>query len=103
LICVHVLICSISLLYALHYTSHHVSYDGSKLPYAIISVMAFSLLSSLFVIARFSFGYFVGFYFFTMVFGFLWLSWFTDLRYNHQAARPSAVASLVAFLLPALR
>jgi hypothetical protein len=102
LIFVHVLICSITLLYALHYTSHHVSYDGSKLPYAIISVMVFSLLSSLFVIARFSFGYFVGFYFFTMVFGFLWLSWFTDFRYNHQAARLSAVASLVAFLLPAL-
>jgi hypothetical protein len=37
-----------------------------------------------------------------MVLGFLWLSCFTDLNYDHQTARLSAIASVIAFLLPAL-
>lgn len=102
LICVHLLTCSISLLYALHYTSHHVFYDANQLPYAIASIAALALIGPVFIFARFSFGYFVGFYFYTMVLGFLWLICFTDLNYDHQIARLSAVASIVAFLLPAL-
>jgi hypothetical protein len=98
----HIFICSISLLYALQYTTHHIYYDGLQLPYAIASIAAFSLISLFFTIAPFSFGYFVGFYFYTMVLGFIWLSWFTDLNYDHQIARLSAVASIIAFLLPAL-
>jgi hypothetical protein len=65
-------------------------------------VAAFAVVALLFTIARFSFGYFVGFYFYTMVLGYLWLSSFTDLIYDHQLARFSAAASAVAFLLPAL-
>jgi hypothetical protein len=102
LIFVHISTCFISLLYALHYTSHYVFYDFHQLPYAVGLVVAFSLIGLLFVFARFSFGYFVGFYFYTMVLGFLWLSCFTDLNYDHQIARLSAVASIIAFLLPAL-
>ena len=50
----------------------------------------------------FSFGYFVGFYFYTMVVNYLWLNSFTDLNYDHRLGGISAAASAVAFLLPAL-
>ena len=62
----------------------------------------FSLVASAFAFARFSFGYFVGFYFYTMVLGYLWLGRFTDLQYNGALAGLSAAASAVVFLLPAL-
>lgn len=96
------LVCLASLLLALDYTSHRIAYDPRALPDAIGSIALFGIVALLFVVARFSFGYFVGFYLYTMVFGFLWLSWFTSLRYDHQTARISAVASAIAFLLPIL-
>jgi hypothetical protein len=96
------LLCIVSLTLALHYTTHRIAYDPHQLPKAIVSVVAFSVVASPFLIGRFSFGYFVGFYFYTMVFGFIWLSWFTSLTYNLQTARISAVASFIALLLPAL-
>jgi hypothetical protein len=102
LLCSYISIHAISLLYVLHYTSHRIAYDGQQLPYAIASVAALSLALPLFIFTRFSFGYLVGFYFYTMVLGFIELSWFTDLNYDLQSARISAVASIIAFLLPAL-
>ena len=63
---------------------------------------AFYFVSLPFVFTRFSFGYFVGFNFFTMVLGFLWLSSFSKLHYDHGLAAISAAASAVLFLLPAL-
>jgi len=99
---VHAIVCVASLLYALEFTTHHIAYNSHQLPYAIASVAIFCLVASLFVFARFSFGYFIGFYLYTMVIGFIWLSWFTDFTYDHQAARISAAASAVVFLLPAL-
>ena len=102
LICVHILTCVISFLYALHYKEHYIFYDVHQLPYAVGLVAAFSLIGPLFIFARFSFGYFVGFYFYTMVLGFLWLSCFTTLNYDQRIARLSAIASIIAFLLPAL-
>ena len=77
-------------------------YDGSRLAYAVPSVAAFYLVSFLFVFARFSFGYFVGFHFYTMVLGFLWLNSFSKFHYDHQLAAISAAASAMLFLLPAL-
>ena len=65
-------------------------------------VAGFAVVSSLFVAARFSFGYFTGFYFYTMILGYLWLNCFTDLDYDHLSAGLSAAASAVAFLLAAL-
>jgi hypothetical protein len=70
--------------------------------HAILVVAAFALVSLLFVFADFSFGYFVGFYFYTMVLGYLWLSFFSDLSYNRELAGLSAAVSAVAFLLPTL-
>ncbi|KWV52112.1 hypothetical protein AS156_11125 [Bradyrhizobium macuxiense] len=65
-------------------------------------VAGFSLVLAFFVFARFSFGYFIGFYFAAMIAGYLWFSFFSSRTYDHSAARISAIASIIAFLLPAL-
>lgn len=56
----------------------------------------------LFAKARFSFGYFAGISFFSMIIGFFWESYFTVEQYDHVLARWSAAASLLLFLLPTL-
>ena len=56
----------------------------------------------LFLWARFSFGYFVGFSFYGMITGFVWITYFSGLRYDYAQARWSAIASLLTFLLPVL-
>jgi len=56
----------------------------------------------LFLRARFSFGYLVGFSFYGMITGFVWLTYFSGLEYDHVRARLSAIASLLTFLLPVL-
>ena len=70
--------------------------------YAIAAVLAFSTVSLLFIFARFSFGYFIGFSLFTMVLGFIWLNTFSKFNYDHRLAGLSAAVSAVLFLLPAL-
>src|SRR5882724_6824513 len=78
LICFHIVICCVSLRLAYpDYRIYHILYDASRLPYAVTAVTAFALISPLFAYARFSFGYFVGFYFYTMVLGYLWLNCFS--------------------------
>ncbi|KRR23829.1 hypothetical protein CQ14_22595 [Bradyrhizobium lablabi] len=56
----------------------------------------------LFLRARFSFGYLVGFSFYGMMAGFIWITYFSGLSYDHAQARISAIASLLTFLLPVL-
>ncbi|QPF88248.1 hypothetical protein IC762_24955 [Bradyrhizobium genosp. L] len=65
-------------------------------------VAVFSVVAVLFLYAEFSFGYFVGFYLFTMIAGYLWLNQFSEFIYNHALSGLSAAASAIAFLLPAL-
>jgi hypothetical protein len=60
------------------------------------------IISSAFVFANFSFGYFCGFYLFVMMAEFFWLNTFSLLSYDHHVALISAVASIILFLLPAL-
>jgi hypothetical protein len=52
--------------------------------------------------AAFSFGYFIGFYFFTVVLGFLWLGRFSQFDYEYGTAAASAFVACLAFLVPAL-
>ncbi|MFL5238552.1 MAG: hypothetical protein ACJ8EL_13290, partial [Rhizomicrobium sp.] len=75
---------------------------ASRVHYAVAAVLAFSTVGLLFVFARFSFGYFAGFYLYTMVLGFIWLSCFTRYDYDHKLAGVSAAISMLLFLLPAL-
>jgi hypothetical protein len=80
----------------------HLFFDSAQLYDAVVVVGAFALVSIPFQFARFSFGYFVGFYLYTMVLGYLWLNCFSDLRYDHHLGGVSAAASAIAFLFPAL-
>lgn len=110
LICLHNVVCCVSLVYVANFEAPnavipalaHSFFDPARWYVAVIVAAAFALVSSAFVFARFSFGYFVGFYFYTMVLGYLWLGRFTDLNYDSRLAALSAAASAVAFLLPAL-
>ena len=103
LILFHTVVCCVSLVYVAQYEfMFHIFYDPARLAGAIAVVAAFALVSYLFIIADFSFGYFLGFYFYTMVLGYLWLNCFSDLNYDHRLSGLSAAASAVAFLIPAL-
>ena len=110
LIGVHIVVCCVSLVYVAHYRfpvafyppTFHIFFDPSRWYVAVTVVAAFALVALPFLRAGFSFGYFVGFYFYTMVLGYLWLNCFTNLNYDHLIAALSVVVSVVAFLLPAL-
>jgi hypothetical protein len=103
LIGIHIIICCVSLAFVTQLNeTYHLYYDPTRLFHAILVVAAFALVALLFVFADFSFGYFVGFYFYTMVLGYLWLSVFSDFSYDRELAGLSAAASAVAFLLPTL-
>ena len=110
LICLHIVVCCVSLIYVANYkypyaffpSAFHIFFDPARLHLAIIAVAIFALVSTLFVTARFSFGYLVGFYFYTMVLGYIWINCFSDLNYDHKISGISAAASTIAFLAPAL-
>lgn len=110
LMCLHTAVCCGSLVYladnefqvSFHPATFHIFYDAAGLSHALTAVAAFALVSVAFCFARFSFGYVVGFYFYTMISGYLWLNCFTNLNYDHRLAGLSAAVSAVTFLLPAL-
>ena len=110
LIGIHIIVCCVSLVLVaycriptdLKPDKFHIYFDPSRWYVAAATVAAFAVVALLFVRARFSLGYFAGFYFFTMVLGYLWLNCFTDLNYDHRSAALSAAASAIVFLLPAL-
>jgi hypothetical protein len=110
LLCLHTIICCVSLVYAADGTYQvsldpapfHIFYDPARLSIAVAVVAGFALVSVAFCFARFSFGYAVGFYFYTMISGYLWLNCFSDLNYDHRSSALSAAASAVTFLVPAL-
>ena len=96
-------LCCVSLVYAAHhYSEYYISFRPAGLRSAIVLIAAFALVSLLFAFASNSFGYVVGFYSYTMIAGYLWLNYFSELTYNHRLAGLSAAASAIAFLLPAL-
>lgn len=105
LVSLHVVICCLSLVYAMPsygYLLQTTDMDESRLYAAMLSVAAFALFSVIFTVARFSFGYIVGFYLYSVVLGFLWLVEFTEHQYDHTLAAISAFVSAIAFLLPAV-
>src|ERR1700676_2985244 len=103
LIFLQTVVCCISLIYTSYFHDNfHIYYEPASLYGAAAVVATFALAASLFVFVSFSFGYFVAYYFYTMVVGFLWMNYFTDLNYNHQQAGLSAAVSAIAFFLPAL-
>lgn len=97
------LVCCLTLvLGAEDYGIAYIFFDTARLPHALAVAAAFAVVAPVFVFARFSFGYLVGFYCYAMIFGYLWLNCFSPFRYDHRTAGISAALSAVAFLLPAL-
>jgi len=81
----------------------HTSMPGNPLFWqAVASVAALGLFIPLFMWARFSFGYLVGFNFYCMIAGYIWLSYFIVGDYDHAQARWSLAASLLLLLVPLL-
>nr|WP_249159827.1 hypothetical protein [Bradyrhizobium tropiciagri] len=103
LVLAHIVVTCLSLACVAHlYSDYHIFFRQSGLLAAVAVVAVFSVVAIAFVYAEFSFGYFVGFYLFTMIAGYLWLNQFSEFIYNHALSGLSALASGIAFLLPAL-
>ena len=102
LLCWHVAACCVSLSYAAASFPGIVEFERANVLAAILRTLPLIAVSAVFMVSRFSFGYFVGFYFYTMIFGYLWFIEFSLLPYNHSLAMVSIFASALAFLAPAL-
>ncbi|QIP08617.1 hypothetical protein [Bradyrhizobium symbiodeficiens] len=79
-----------------------IDFNPRRLWIAVIIAAGFSLVSLLFASVRFCFGYFVGFYFYTMILGFLWIDVFSDYNYPRLLAGVSAALALLLCLMPML-
>jgi hypothetical protein len=110
LICFHCVICCVSLVYVSYFkfpdyftaATFHIFFDPARLHIAAAVTGLFGTVALLFAYARFSFGYLVGFYLYSMLLSYLWINCFSNLDYDHRLAGLSAAVSAVAFLLPAL-
>ncbi|WGR92916.1 hypothetical protein MTX20_34545 [Bradyrhizobium sp. ISRA435] len=103
LIYLHVAACFVSMAHVVQYYAPLMRLTvatSDKLWLAALNVAPFALLSILFAVCRFSFGYLVGFYFFTMLMGYLWLLPLSTFSYDHLVAYASAFTSGLAFLFP---
>jgi hypothetical protein len=104
LICCHIVICCVSLIFVAEFYAYLqiIMFDKTRFFLAAPIVAGFAVVSLLFTFGRFSFGYFLGFYFYTLVLGYLWLAEFSGFHYDHTVASISAAISALAFLVPAL-
>lgn len=80
----------------------HIHFQLDRSWIALVAVTLFSSVGVLFVLCRFSFGYFIAFYFYSMIASYLWLTAFSDFSYNHLLGGFSAAISCLAFSIPAL-
>jgi hypothetical protein len=104
LLCLQIVTCCWSLIQVaeLYHAYHYVMFDKTRPLAALFNVALFAVVSILFTVSRFSFGYVLGFYFYTMILGYLWLVEFSRFHYDHTLASISASVSALAFLLPVL-
>ena len=79
-----------------------IAFNAAHLGAAITNVAIFATVSLLFTLSRFSFGYFVGFYLYSVMLGYAWIVRFSVFHYDHLPATVSAFVSILAFLTPAL-
>jgi hypothetical protein len=104
LVYLHIVTCCLSLVFVAGFYAglEIIQFDEIGLNAALLNVALFSLISVIFALTRFSFGYFLGFYFYTMILGYVWLVQFSRFNYDHLTADVSAFVSALAFVLPAL-
>ena len=101
IVAIHSTVTCLSLIKVANFQSY-IHFSNDRVWIAVAVALAFSTVSLMFVFARFSFGYFVGFYFYTMILGFLWIDTFSQYDYARLPAGVSAALSLLLFLIPAL-
>jgi hypothetical protein len=104
LLCCHVAIICVSIVEVADFfhPMGYVMFDARGAHLTAACAAAFAVLSIVFLISPFSFGYFLGFYFYTLICGYLWLLQFSRLNYDHRAAGISIFVSALAFLAPSL-
>jgi hypothetical protein len=79
----------------------NIAYNNSNAVAATFSAAFFCLCAAALSARAFNFGYFVGFYMLAISCGYVWLSYFTPLPYDHIAARWSTALSSAVFFLTA--
>ena len=104
LVLLHVVACCLSLVYVAEYYRYLniIGFDKARILDTAALIAPCVLVSSGFVFSRFSFGYFIGFYLYSLVLGYLWIAPFSPFQYDHRLAAISALVSVVVFLAPAL-
>ncbi|WGR73882.1 MULTISPECIES: hypothetical protein [unclassified Bradyrhizobium] len=104
LLWIHLVVCCVSLVYVAQFYGYTgaVAFAQAQLPTAALVVLLLAAVAVLFARARFSFGYFVGFYLYTLIVGYAWLRVFSKFPYDRALSLASAIASIVAFLVPVL-
>src|SRR5438874_13612327 len=81
----HIIVCCVSLVYVAEFYAYLkiVMFDQSRIVAATLNITPIALVSILFAFSRFSFGYVLGFYFYTMILGYLWIVSFSRFNYDH--------------------
>jgi hypothetical protein len=105
LLACHVLASWVSMIFVGEYYRRLLPLAETTLAHALTAAAIatpLALLSVVFVRQRFSFGYALGFYLFTLVLDYLWLVEFSTFHYDHRISAISAFFSAAAFLIPAL-
>jgi len=99
LIYFHIVVYCLSLIYVAEFYADLkvVMFDQSRFYAAALNIAPLALASILFAFSRFSFGYILGFYFYTMILGYLWLVAFSRFNYDHAMADISIFGSALAF------
>src|SRR5450631_1681879 len=92
LLCLHIVICCLSLIYVAEFYSIYqiIWFDQTRLYAAVLNAALFAIALLPFIFCRFSFGYFVAFYSYTLILGYLWLAAFSKFHYDHTWATASA-------------
>ena len=91
-----IIMCCCSLIYvAQFYARYQMAwFDTAHIFAAAVNTAAFAIVAALFTFSRFSFGYLLGFYFYTIILGYLWLAAFSQFNYDHTLASVNAVQPL---------
>src|SRR6201994_3700120 len=100
----HVIVCCVSLTYVagFYQIPPLLVFSAARIGPAILIAAPVGFAVLLFAVSRFSFGYFLGFFLYTVILGYLWLIEFSVFPYDHRWPAVSAAFSGLLFLLPAL-
>lgn len=105
LLIVHVLVSCASFYFVQYYYSYLpfiAESDPASLKKAIVYSLPMLGLMSLFVLGRFSFGYCVSFYFFTILLSYCWLAPSSVFDYDTRLMTLSILACAIAFSVPSI-